>query len=609
MHSHGDSSEDLIADVQGHFGPPLATAQPIIHVPEMEAASVDQKTEQPMIEHDASHLEVFHGAFSKCVCKGCMEAAKKEVQKRYTDETLTLNYIMKLEGLVDKLQCTAERNDRDDLSEQADCLISPRIDPPRMPSYRMAPPRMALPPPPPPPPPPAPPGFFFEMGVEDPTDTSPNEGDGPKVAIVRKKKFISQHGDEQIHADRGTGTGESSAKDVRYQSVLTVYRHFDKRNTFWQRSIKIMSQPFIKVLRETSDYDVDIVLNDQSLLITEPLMLLFHNRRQLTRYLQDNNTKYKDNLTKQSMDHTKLILDYMRNEFEDVTQKLDDLESTQPSKLIDFPDIWLLYPPGTVVYSTEHGEHEAYIVDSVHGVSKYPRGRSGKQFHSRLELTCWSINYDGEIFGRQWTTHVISPFNGTKEISTLDLVPEAFLPDAETVKENLIARGKSFWGLQGQNYREYTGEIWSQQMSEDPIRVMIDHLTYQRRTDWPIVINKKKGPSGALSKNWRDNRFSPNQGNHNLRAFDERRGRRPARIAPPPPMLPPRGYSPDREYEDDQTQESYMVYETHRPPYRGDSKFNKYDSLEPDSKPNDLTLLLCPQHVHGYCLKDKTWSR
>lgn len=275
----------------------------------------------------------------------------------------------------------------------------------------------------------------------------------------------------------------------------------------------------------------------------------------------------------------------------------------------------MLYAPGTVVYTTHNGEHEAYIVDSLHGSSIYPRNRSGRHSHSALELTCWSINYDGEIFGREWTTHVISPYNGKKEISSLDLVPETFLPNVATVKENLIARGKSFWGLHGQNYREYTGEIWSQQMNDDPIRVMVDHLTYQRRMGWPISINQKNGPSGALSKNWRDNRFQSGAEIYNVNPHLYR-GRRPNRkpyapdcVVPPPRIPSPTGCSPERDYDNGLPQKPYTSYKASRPPLRDNSVFNKYDALDPGSTPDILTLLLCPQRVHGYCLKDKIWSK
>lgn len=613
-------SEDLIADANGHFGFPQAVAQPILHVPGMESLPIEQKREEPDVKHDenGSGPEVYHGTFSNCICKGCMEDAKKEVERRFTNETLTTTYIKKLEVLVNKLQFTLEQKEHGDLfgGPNSFGVMGSFSPPPIHPSSPPPPPPGFFASFPPPPPPPPPPGFSYtEAVLEDPVGHLPEESDGPKLLIVRKKMLLSQYGDEKVQPDDQIGTGEPSAKDLRKKSLLTVYRHFDKRNVFWRRSVKIRSPPFIEVLRESSVYDIDIAINEQSLYLTEPLMLLFHHRKQLAKYLQDNDTKEKNQIAKQSFDHTEFILNYMRSEFEDVTQRLDDLESAQPSGLIDFSDIWLLYAPGTVVYTTYNGEHEAYIVDSLHGSSIYPRNRSGKYSHSPLELTCWSINYDGEIFGREWTMHVINPYNGKKEISSLDLVPETFLPNAATVKENLVARGKSFWGLHGQNYREYTGEIWSQQMNDGPIRVMVDHLTYQRRMGWPISINKKTGPSGALSKNWRDNRFQSGAEIYNVNSRG-RRGRRPNRepyvpdcIVPPPRRLSPTGCSPEREYDNGQPQEPYMSYKANRPPLRGNSKFNKYDALDPGSTPDALTLLLCPQRVHGYCLKHKIWSK
>lgn len=579
-----ESSEDWFA------------AQPMIHVPEMEAVPVKQMAEQSGIEHntDEGRPEVYHGTFSDCVCKGCMEDAKREVEKRFSNETLTTAYIKKLQFLVNKLQLDLERNENSSFFEQPH---SPLLDP-----YSR--PRM-LPPPPPPP------GFILpNTDFKDPINNSLKEKDGLQLTIVRKKIIITQHNVEQIHPDHGSiEPGKALAKDVKDKNVLTVFRIFDKKGNLWRRSVEISSPQFIEVLRESSEYDNNIASNEHTLHLMEPLKLLFHHRKQLTQYLQDNNTSYKDQITKQSMDHTKLILDYMRDEFEDVTQKLNDLESAQPSGLIDFPDIWLLYPPGTVVYSKYNGEYEAYIVDSLQGVSKRPQNRFGKYPYSRLDLICWSINYDGEVFGRQWTTHIIAPFSGSKEISSLDLVPEKFLPNARTIEENLIVRGRSFWYLQGQNYREYTGEIWSQQMSEDPIRVMVDHLTYQRRMDWPIVINKKNGPSGALNKNWKDNRFQSSQDYKFKEPKYSPRGRKLTKAVPPPRMNSPSNYSLDREFEDERHREPYSLYPADRPPLRDDFKFNKYDALEPDSTPDDLTLLLCPQHVHGYCLKDRTWSK
>lgn len=59
---------------------------------------------------------------------------------------------------------------------------------------------------------------------------------------------------------------------------------------------------------------------------------------------------------------------------------------------------------------------------------------------------------------------------------------------------------------------------------------------------------------------------------------------------------------------EDHYPEPYRRYDSDRPARQVDSDFTKYDLLEPDSTADELTLLLCPQHVHGYCLRDKVWK-
>lgn len=68
-------------------------------------------------------------------------------------------------------------------------------------------------------------------------------------------------------------------------------------------------------------------------------------------------------------------------------------------------------------------------------------------------------------------------------------------------------------------------------------------------------------------------------------------------------------YSPERHNDrHDRYAERYMRYSTGGPARQVDSGFTKYDLLKPDSTPDELTLLLCPQHVHGYCLRNKVWK-
>jgi hypothetical protein len=414
----------------------------------------------------------------------------------------------------------------------------------------------------------------------------------PKLEVLRFKETANHYGDQypEREPDIKSTNGHNVSENLGNQNVLTVIREFDERKRFWRKKVEIASPDLIvKYLQNAAHYETDVETVDKGLHLTEPFMVLFHNREKLTNLAEGS-----DPLS----DHAKLVVDFMRNECPDTSKKLDDIESANPSGLITWPDIWILYRPGTVLYTIENGEREAFVVDSIHGMQKRRPSFVGRHSHGRIDLICWSVNYDGEIYGRVWSTHCILPFHGTKEIASLDLVPAQFLPEAETTKQDLIARGKKFWGLQGQKYLEYTGEMWTQQATEDEaVRVMVDHLAYQRRHDWPITIDRKRGPASSQSKNWRANRFGQDDLGHSRR-----------RGAPPPAFE--EFYNPLTvdDAEELNNVPSHRRFKTDQPPHRDESEFNKYDRIQPDSEPDELTLLLCPQQVHGYCLRDKVWK-
>ena len=412
-----------------------------------------------------------------------------------------------------------------------------------------------------------------------------------KLEIIRLRAIPSYHGDHDPprEPDMDSGPGHTATEASKH--ILIVVRLFDLGKRFWRKKLEIVSPSLIDSLTHVSNYGTDVEMVDGNLHLYEPFMVLFHNRQQLRSLAEDTSD------STPAKEPAKLILDFMQHEFADIGQKLDDVESANPSGSITFPNIWMLYPPGTIVYSIENGEREAFVVDSIRGVQKRPPSFVGRSRHTRLDITCWSINYDGEIYGRVWSTHCILPFHGIKNISALELVPEKYLPEAESVKSALLVRGEQFWSLQGQKYLEYTGEMYTQQANDDEAaRVMVDHLSYQRRNNWPIAIDRKRGPSAAQSKNWRSNRFTRR----------DRCGRR--RSSSSPYM---HGYRPvDVEDRDERSHvEPHQIFKNTRPPIRNNSEFNKYDCLQPDSRPDELTLLLCPQQVHGYSLRDKVWSK
>ncbi len=530
---------------------------------------------------------------STCPCNMCMKDARAPVERQVGDEKEAIDRIAKLEDMVKHLQ--RGNNIHPSYSDFPLPPPTPFGGPVRRMSSSSS---------------------LSSIGSTVSIDTvSRKDHDyseptkGPKAEIRRCKKIHPYYGDPRIKKDRDVGFVESAPKNLDKEYVLTVFREFDKAGNFWRRYVEILSPSFIEVLVKVAPYDIDVPAVDGMLQVTEPLMLLFHHRKHLVNYLEDGNDDSNDAAVTTARNHTRLVLDFLQKEWDTVNQTLNDIESAEPSGVITFPNLWLLYAPGTIVFTKENGEYEALVVDSIRGISTR-QTPSGCHTYSKLELTCWSTNYDGEVFGRVWSSHWVAPFYGSKEITSLDLIPGKFLPNASTVKESLVSRGKSFWALQGQNYREYTGEVWSQHTTEESVRVMVDQLTYQRRNNWPITINRKKGPSTAVNQNWKDNKFR-----HGPNVFLETHDQWGRRTPPPPPIMPcyeddDRDYSPNRmAFRDEIFTQSYWTHPCDQPPMRFNSRFSKYDLLQPDQEPEYLALLLCPQRVHGYCLRDKIWSK
>lgn len=418
--------------------------------------------------------------------------------------------------------------------------------------------------------------------------------DGPSLDIARWNHYGENQRFEAVRDGRSTPIVQFAAD----RPILTVVSEYD-RNQFWRRRVEIASPAFFDLLNEVSQHNIsDLVLHEGVFYLMEPLMVLFLNRKQLTAYVQ--NTKE----STQAKEHADFVLNFLKSDFSDTSRLLDNFESVTPPNLVKYSDLWMLYRPGTTVYSRANGEWEAFVIDSLDGMQVRKPSPDNCHALTRLDMSAWSMNFDGEVYGRVWSIHCVAPFHGVKDISSLPLVPEKFLIDGNAIRESLISRGKKFCTFQVQHYQE------SETPPSQYTRVMIDHLTYQKRNGWLISIDGKYGSTSAMDKS-KDNRYS--DWDTSGEAFD----RRPRRYTPKRSLV--RHFEDEycsRDYEletidkaEDTQAEPCRSYSTDRPSHVVVRDFEKYDLIRPDAKMDDLTLMLCPQHVRGFCFRDKVWSK
>lgn len=288
--------------------------------------------------------------------------------------------------------------------------------------------------------------------------------EGPSLAIARRKCVGNN---PMFEAVDGGIYSRRIVEDLGDRPLLALVEEHLSNGKFWRKRMEIASPDFFDLLKEVSGHDMDEnALQEGVFYLLEPFRVLFLNRKQLTDYAKDTNE------STQAKKHAKFVLDFLKSDFSDISRALDNFESVTPPNLVRYCDLWMLYRPGTTVYSCANGEWEAFIVDSFHGMQERIPSPDNRHSLTRLDIDAWSINFDGEVYGRVWSIHCVAPFHGVKNISSLPLVPEKFLLDGKIIRDSLIFRGRKFCALQVQHCQEN---------ETSPSRVVVDHLTYQRR--------------------------------------------------------------------------------------------------------------------------------
>ena len=423
--------------------------------------------------------------------------------------------------------------------------------------------------------------------------------DRPRLTISRWKYYGTNRKFETFN--NGV-TSNDVIPNVGNEPLLTLTEEHCSNGKFWRKRLAIASPAFYELLKDLSGHNLnDIALQDDVMYLMEPFMVLFLNRKQLVNFVENTSE------SSYVKDQAKFILDFMKTDFGDISRMLDNFESVTPPNLVKYCDLWMLYRPGTTVYSRANGEYEAFVVDSLDGMQVRRPSSDRNHTLTRLDVRAWSMNFDGEVYGRVWSMHCVAPFHGVKDISSLPLVPEKFLPDGKAIRQSLLFRGKEFCTLQVQQWQ--VSESFPSESTRT--RVIVDHMTYQRRNGWLISINGKYGPSSNKDRSWTDNRYS--DWDTSADALD----RRPRRYTPYRSLV--RHFENEycnRDYvlesidaPEDTQAEACRSYSTDRPSHVVVSKFDRYNLIESSAELDELSLILFPQHVRAFFLRDKLWSK
>ncbi|KAI9660707.1 MAG: hypothetical protein M1821_010059 [Bathelium mastoideum] len=176
------------------------------------------------------------------------------------------------------------------------------------------------------------------------------------------------------------------------------------------------------------------------------------------------------------------------------------LDSKRPR--VQFQDLWHLFKPGTFVY-TKKGPQLLWRVLQTTGGRSYlstsidePTKWANMIKESPFTLDCYHLDYDGKEFGPIQRSFGIPPFEGWRDITSLDIFPVRYLEKSAEILKELTVRGESFMKASGVRHMYCKGRTLVLTPAGQPIigvkhpedidsAVMIDFdRAFQFNPDW-----------------------------------------------------------------------------------------------------------------------------
>ncbi|RAQ66963.1 AAA family ATPase [Aspergillus flavus] len=157
----------------------------------------------------------------------------------------------------------------------------------------------------------------------------------------------------------------------------------------------------------------------------------------------------KDPLTKSVVD---LLYNILEEELRETITRRRDLIL---NGVVTHDMLWAIFEPGVNVYCI-HGDHERVLQSSS----------AATNCEGVFVVSAKYLDYDGNGFGYRKQGQCIPPFQGTVPITSLPVFPLHFHPNAGTVRESLIARGRLWEEHSGYHYKQYEGPGFTKFMGQ-----------------------------------------------------------------------------------------------------------------------------------------------
>lgn len=287
--------------------------------------------------------------------------------------------------------------------------------------------------------------FDAYFDKNDAQQEKPDEG-GMKCELKTFESRYNSKG-EKVLLSVGSRRKLNTIRHEGHDCALVLTRFYDKETELEHTELEIRSPHVKAALKEAVPEYENLNLQAKQIVLRDHPKCLFHYRKELQEY----GSKLQD---PEAIKHLMFALKYMYKTLQsEIYSYFNLVEATSMPPSIDFLNLWMIFRSGDYIH-TKTSETQRVLRFEYMTRCKCLIPWC---YNSRWSITATCINYDGINFGYEHIHFTIRPYEGYKLLGDLPVIPLQYHQNKDSIKQEMIGRGKKFIGLHGIHHRMYNG--------------------------------------------------------------------------------------------------------------------------------------------------------
>lgn len=225
----------------------------------------------------------------------------------------------------------------------------------------------------------------------------------------------------------------------------------DEKDKFLYSEVEIKSVDLKSLLEDNLKHYPGHFWDGDIVTIMDPFAPIVHNWDKLQSVAREDGSELSE-AKKLARSDLKLLLNIISTAsgVDKLGKYFKDREQHINNKTTTYENLWTLFPPGKLVFSTPFLKQEQIFIVGSSWVDFPEEGRRAMPW----SMTCWGYDWNGATFDRKAYEFEIERFIGSKTISALPCYPLENYKDGDREQSSLIRQLKNRLADRGRSFKD-----------------------------------------------------------------------------------------------------------------------------------------------------------